>query len=72
MREALCKLAAKTTSLVDLSLMEKDARSLNVLQLNGTEPVAALDLKGQKLRTGSGRIIGASLIVNPSITKVLY
>ena len=70
-REALCELAAKTTSLVDLSLMGENARSLNILQLNGSEAVALLDLKSQMLRTGSVRIIGACLMANASMTEVL-
>ena len=69
-REALCTLAAKTTSLVDLSLMEEGARSLSVLQLNGVEPVEALNLRGRELGAGSAQVIGACVMVNASITQV--
>ena len=61
---ALHGLVAQTTSLVDLDVMEKDAPNLNVLQLNGTEKVKALDLSGKGLGPVSAAVIAACIQCN--------
>ena len=58
---ALHGLVAQTTTLVDLNSMEKDAAKLNVLQLNGTEPVKLMDFGGKKLGPVSAAIIAACI-----------
>ena len=57
-------LVAQTTTLVDLDVMEKSASNLNVLQLNGTEKVKALDLNDKELGPVSAAIIAACLLRN--------
>ena len=58
---ALHGLVAQTMTLVDLDAMEKDAPNLNVLQLNGTEEVKALDFSSKKLGPVSAAIIAACI-----------
>ena len=58
---ALHGLVAQTMTLVDLDAMEKDAPNLNVLQLNGTEKVKALDFSSKKLGPVTAAIIAACI-----------
>ena len=46
---ALHALVAQTATLVDLDAMEKNAPTLNVLQLNGTEKVKSMDLSEKRI-----------------------
>ena len=65
---ALQQLVAETTTLFDLDLME--GCTLNVLQLNGVEPVASLDLSKKGLRPTSAAIIGACISANPVLESL--
>jgi len=61
---ALHGLVVQTTTLVDLDVMEKGAHTLNMLQLNGTEKVEALDLSEKKLGAVSAAVIAACIPCN--------
>ena len=50
-RAAMHQLVVETTTLVDLDVMEERALTLNVLQLNGQEPVRSLNLSNKGLST---------------------
>ena len=69
---ALHELVARTTTLVDLDVMEDRASNLNVLQLNGTEPVPSLDLSGKKLGPLSAAVIAACLKENRVLTSLKW
>ena len=57
---------AQTTTLVDLDVMEKGAQNLNVLQLNGTEPLDSIDLSRKRLGPVSARVIASCIKSNVS------
>jgi len=84
--DALHSLVAKTTKLAELDVMEGNASKLNVLQLNGTEKVKAMDLSvethweleelgeseqlGPKLGPVSAAIIAACVQHNPVLESL--
>ena len=69
---ALHALVAQTATLVDLDAMEKNAPTLNVLQLNGTEKVKSMDLSRKGIGPVSAAIIGACVRVNPVLESLEY
>ena len=67
---ALHELVGRTTTLVDLDVMEEDAANLNVLQLNGTEPVTSLNLSSKYLGPLSAAVIAACIKENRLLTSL--
>ena len=68
--DALHSLVAKTTTLAELDAMEGDASKLNVLQLNGTEKVKAMNLSRKRLGPVSAAIIAACVQRNPVLESL--
>ena len=68
--DALHALVAQTQSLVDLDVMEKNAANLNVLRLNGVEPVESIDESNKKYGPVSAAIIAACVRVNRTVVEL--
>ena len=67
---ALHTLVAATKTLIDLSMMETGAPNLNVLQLNGVEPVESINMSGKQLGPVSAAVIAVCVCGNTSLTRL--